>query len=46
MNALTAAQEISDLFVKCLEDSGVEIPLDCIPSNEDIAAVINKHLAT
>lgn len=43
MNALGAAHEINARVLECLTSEDIEVPLDCLPTDEEVAEIIEKY---
>lgn len=43
VNALAAAHEINGRVLECLTSEDIEVPLDCLPTDAEVAEIIEKY---
>lgn len=43
MNAMAAAHEINAKVLECLAECGFEAPLGCLPTDEEVAEIIERN---
>jgi hypothetical protein len=42
MTALAAARAINRRVIECLRERGIEAPLDCLPTDEEIEKIVES----